>query len=58
MSGIGKKVTPPSVVANNEGKVCDAIVRALEMWTKKTRTHVRHPDKEEIECPRIEFARQ
>ena len=49
MSGIGKKVTPPTVVANNEGKVCDAIVRALEKRTEKTRAHVRHPDKEGIE---------
>ena len=33
-------------VPNNEGRVCDAVVRALEKWTRKTRTDVRHPDKE------------
>ena len=34
------------VVPNNEGRACDAVVRALEKWTCETRAHVRHPDKE------------
>ena len=34
------------IVPNNEGRVCDAVIRALEKWTRKTRTDVRHPDKE------------
>ena len=33
------------VVPNNEGKVCDAVVRVLEKWTGETRADVRHPDK-------------
>ena len=49
MARAERKVRPLTVVADNEGKVCDAIVRALEKRTKKTRTHVRHPDKEGIE---------
>ena len=32
-------------VPNNEGKVCDAVVRALEKWTGATRADLRHPDK-------------
>ena len=34
------------IVPNNEGRVCDAVVRALEKWTRETRTDLRHPDKE------------
>ena len=34
------------VVPNNEGRACDAVVRALEKWTRETRADVRHPDKE------------
>ena len=34
------------IVPNNEGRVCDAVVRALEKWTRETRSDVRHPDKE------------
>ncbi len=33
------------VVPNNEGRVCDAVVRTLEKWTRETRSNVRHPDK-------------
>ncbi len=33
------------VIPNNEGKVCDAVVRVLEKWTGETRADVRHPDK-------------
>ena len=33
-------------VPNNEGRVCDAVVRTLEKWTRETRSDVRHPDKE------------
>ena len=34
------------IVPNNEGRVCDAVVRTLEKWTRETRSDVRHPDKE------------
>lgn len=34
------------IVPNNEGRVCDAVVRALEKWTRETRADLRHPDKE------------
>ena len=34
------------VVPNNEGRVCDAVVRTLEKWTHEMRSDVRHPDKE------------
>ena len=34
------------IVPNNEGRVCDAVVRALEKWTRETRMDLRHPDKE------------
>ena len=34
------------IVPNNEGRVCDAVVRALEKWTREARVDVRHPDKE------------
>ena len=34
------------IVPDNEGRVCDAVVRALEKWTGETRTDVRHPDKQ------------
>lgn len=34
------------IVPNNEGRVCDAIVRILEKWTRETRSDVRHPEKE------------
>ena len=33
------------VVPNNEGRVCDAVVRSLDKWTHETRSDVRHPDK-------------
>ena len=33
------------IVPNNGGKVCDAVVRALEKWTGETRADIRHPDK-------------
>ena len=39
------------VVPNNEGKVCDAVVRVLEKWTGETRADVRHPDKEGSDPP-------
>ena len=39
------------VVPNNEGKVCDAVVRVLEKWTGETRADVRHPDKDGIDPP-------
>ena len=32
------------VVPNNEGKVCDAVVRALEKWTREIRAEIRHPE--------------
>ena len=38
-------------VRNNEGKVCDAVVRALEKWTHETRADVRHPDKDGVGPP-------
>ncbi len=34
------------IVPNNEGRVCDAVVRILEKWTRETRSDVRHPGKE------------
>ena len=34
------------IVPNNEGRMCDAVVRAPEKWTRETRSDVRHPDKE------------
>ena len=40
------KVSQIVIVPNNEGRVCDAVVRALEKWTRETRTDLRHPDKE------------
>ncbi len=39
------------VVPNNEGMICDAVVRVLEKWTGETRADVRHPDKEENHPP-------
>ena len=39
------------VVPNNEGKVCDAVVRTLEKWTGETRADVRHPDKDGMVPP-------
>ena len=36
------------LIPNNEGKVCDAVVRLLEKWTDKTRSDVRHPEREPI----------
>ena len=38
-------------VANNEGKVCDAVVRVLEKWTGSARTDVRHPEKDGVGPP-------
>ena len=32
------------VVPNNEGKVCDAVVRVLEKWTNERHADIRHPD--------------
>ena len=29
---------------NNEGKVCDAVVRFFEKQTGEIRTHIRHPE--------------
>ena len=34
------------IVPDNESRVCDAVVRTLEKWTRKTRSDIRHPDKE------------
>ena len=34
------------VVPKNEGRVCDAVVRTLEKWTREPRSDVRHPEKE------------
>ena len=34
------------IVPNNEGRVCDAVVRTLEKWTRETRSDVSRPDKE------------
>ena len=39
------------IVPNNEGKVCDAVVRALEKWTDERRADIRHPDKDEVGPP-------
>lgn len=39
------------IVPNNEGRVCDAVVRTLEKSTRETRTDVRHPDKEGAQPP-------
>ena len=39
------------VVPNNEGRVCDAVVRPLDKWTHETRSDVRHPDKEGANPP-------
>ncbi len=33
-------------VPDNEGRVCDAVVRTLEKWTRETRSDVSRPDKE------------
>ena len=32
-------------MTRNEGKACDAVVRALEKWTGETRANIRHPEK-------------
>lgn len=34
------------IVPNNESRVCDAVVRTLEKWTRETRSDIRYPDKE------------
>ena len=39
------------VVPNNEGMVCDAVVSALEKWTRKTRADVRLPEMDGIGPP-------
>ena len=39
------------VVPNNEGKVCDAVVRALEKCTRETRADIRHPEKDGVGPP-------
>ena len=39
------------VVPDNEGRACDAVVRSLEKWTRKTRADVRHPDREGASPP-------
>ena len=39
------------IVANNEGKVCDAVVRALEKWTRETRADVRRPETDGVGSP-------
>ena len=36
---------------NNEGKVCDAVVRFLEMRTGETRTDIRHPENDGVGPP-------
>ena len=46
-----KKVTSAMAVPNNEGKVCDAVVRALEKWTRETRADVRRPEKDGVGPP-------
>ena len=39
------------VVPNNEGKVCDAVVRALEKTSRETRADVRYPEKDGVGPP-------
>jgi len=39
------------IVPNNEGMVCDAVVRALEKWTRETRADVRLPETDGIGPP-------
>jgi len=39
------------IVPNNEGMVCDAVVRALEKWSRKTRADVRLPETDGIGPP-------
>ncbi len=39
------------LVPNNEGRVCDAVVRTLEKWTRETRTNMQFPDKEGVGPP-------
>ena len=41
-------------VRNNEGKVCDAVVRAVEKWTDVARTDVRHPEEDGV-GPAVDF---
>ena len=38
-------------IPDNEGKVCDAVVRALEKWTDETRADVRHPERDGVGPP-------
>ena len=39
------------ILPNNESRVCDAVVRTLEKWTRETRSLIRHPDKEGTNPP-------
>ena len=38
-------------IPDNEGKVCDAVVRVLEMRTGEIRTDIRHPEKDGVGPP-------
>ena len=39
------------ILPNNESRVCDAVVRTLEKWTREARSDIRHPDKEGTNPP-------
>ena len=39
------------ILPNNESRVCDAVVRTLEKWTREKRSDIRHPDKEGTNPP-------
>ena len=39
------------IVPKNEGKVCEAVVRALEKWTRVTRADVRRPERDGVGQP-------
>lgn len=39
------------IVPDNEGKVCDAVVRTLEQWKRVGRSDMRHPEKDGIGPP-------
>ena len=44
-------------IPNNEGKVCDAVIRNIEKLTGEARTHIRCPDKEsgDTEVPKVDL---
>lgn len=39
------------VVPDNEGRVCDAVVRTLEKWKRVMRSNIRHPEKDGVGPP-------